>query len=177
MLTMLRQTVKTQEIKRLVDTCYTRYREGFVTNIQKGDVPSRFQSLATYLAKYVVSPPIALRRIDRYDGHCVTYHYRSHKTDRVERETVDVYTFIGRMVPRNFPKFQRVRYYASHEDVCQDQGDDSCSLGEGQGRRPRGHQNHRTMTSASATSAPRARPLRRPQCQRYGSMADSNNLA
>ena len=112
LLTMLRQTVKTQEIKRLVDACYTRYREGFVTNVQKGDVPARYQSLARYLAKYVVSPPISLRRIDRYEGHRVTYHYRSHKTERVERETVDVYTFIGRMVQHVFPKgFQRVRYY------------------------------------------------------------------
>jgi len=41
LLTMLRQTVKTQEMKRLVDACYTRYREGFVTNVHKGDVPSR----------------------------------------------------------------------------------------------------------------------------------------
>jgi len=112
LLTMLRQTVKTQEIKRLVDACYTRYREGFVINVQKGDVPARYQSLARYLAKYVVSPPISLRRIDRYEGHRVTYHYRSHKTERVERETVDVYTFIGRMVQHVFPKgFQRVRYY------------------------------------------------------------------
>jgi hypothetical protein len=95
-----------------VDACYTRYREGFVTNVQKGDVPARYQSLATYLAKYVVSPPISLRRIERYDGHRVPYHYRSHKTERVERETVDVYTFIGRMVQHVFPKgFQRVRYY------------------------------------------------------------------
>jgi len=77
LLTMVRQTVKTKESKQLVDACYTRYREGFVTNVQKGDVPSRYQSLATYLAKYVVSPPISLRRIDRYDGHRVTYHYRS----------------------------------------------------------------------------------------------------
>ena len=60
--------------------------------------------LARYLAKYVVSPPISLRRIDRYDGHRVTYHYRSHKSERVERETVDVYTFVGRMVPQCFPK-------------------------------------------------------------------------
>ena len=42
-----------------MDACYTRYREGFVTNGQKGDVPSRYQSLATYLAKYVVSPPLS----------------------------------------------------------------------------------------------------------------------
>ena len=112
LLTMLRQTVKTSAIRRLVDTCYTRYREGFVTNVQKGDVPARYQSLARYLAKYVVSPPISLRRIDRYDGHRVTYHYRSHKSERVERETVDVYTFVGRMVQHVFPKgLQRVRYY------------------------------------------------------------------
>ena len=98
LLTMLRQTVKTPEMRRLVETCYTRYREGFVTNVQKGEVPARYQSLATYLAKYVVSPPISLRRIDRDDGHQVTYHYRSHKSEQVERETVEVYTFIGRMI-------------------------------------------------------------------------------
>ena len=112
LLTMLRQTVKTPEIRRLVNTCYTRYREGFVTNVQKGDVPTRYQSLARYLAKYVVSPPISLRRIDRYDGQRVTYHYRSHKSERVEWETVAVYTFIGRMVQHVFAKgFQRIRYY------------------------------------------------------------------
>jgi Putative transposase/Transposase zinc-binding domain len=112
LLTMLRQTVKTPEMRRLVDTCYTRYREGFVTNVQKGEVPARYQSLATYLAKYVVSPPISLRRIDHYDGHQVTYHYRSHKSEQVERETVEVYTFIGRMIQHVFPKgFQRIRYY------------------------------------------------------------------
>src|SRR5215471_1254570 len=112
LLTMLRQTVKTSAIRRLVDTCYTRYRAGFVTNVQKGDVPTRYQSLARYLAKYVVSPPISLRRIDRYDGQRVTYHYRSHKSERVEWETVAVSTFIGRMVHHVFAKgFQRIRYY------------------------------------------------------------------
>jgi len=111
LLTMLRQTVKTSEIRRLVATCYTRYREGFVTHVQKGDVPARYQSLARYLAQYVVSPPISLRRIDRYDGQRVTYHYRSHKSERVEWETVAVYTFIGRMVQHVFAKgFQRIRY-------------------------------------------------------------------
>jgi len=65
LLTMLRQTVQTKESQRLVEACYTRYREGFVTNVPQGDVPSRSQSLATSLAKYVVSPPLSLRRIDR----------------------------------------------------------------------------------------------------------------
>lgn len=111
-LTMLRHTLKTREITRLVDLCYTRYQNGFVTNVQKGDVPSRYESLARYLAKYVVSPPISLRRIDGYDGQRVTYHYRSHKSERVERETVEVYTFIGRMIQHVFAKgFKRIRYY------------------------------------------------------------------
>ena len=57
-------------------------------------------------------PPISLRRIDGYDGQSVTSHYRSHKTERVERERVDVYTFIGRMMQQVFPKgFQRIRSY------------------------------------------------------------------
>jgi len=79
--------------------------------VQKGKVPAQSQSLARYVAKYVVSPPIAVRRIDRYDGHRVTYHYRSHRTERVEHETVDVDTFIGRMVQHTMPKgFKRIRY-------------------------------------------------------------------
>jgi len=58
-----------------------------------------------------VSPPISVRRIDRYDGEQVTYHYHSHRTERVEHETVDVDTCIGRMVQPTIPKgFKRVRY-------------------------------------------------------------------
>ena len=83
-----------------------------MANVQKGKVPSQYQSLASYVAKYVVSPPISVRRIDRYDGHRVTYHYRSHWTQRTTYETVDVMTFIGRMVQHTMPKgFKRIRYY------------------------------------------------------------------
>jgi len=79
---------------------------------EKGDIPGRYESLAKYVAKYVMSPPIAVRRIDAYDGQKVTYHYRSHMTERVEKETVEVYTFIGRMIQHVFPKgFKRIRYY------------------------------------------------------------------
>jgi putative transposase len=111
LLTMLRQTLQSQEINRLVETCSRRYREGFVTNVHKGDVPARDQSLARYRANYVVSPPISLRRMDRYDGPRGTYHDRSPKSERVERETVEVYTFSGRMMQPVFPKgFHRIRY-------------------------------------------------------------------
>ena len=112
LLTMLRQTLKTEAIEQLVDVCFSKYPDGLVTNVQKGQVPAQSQSVARYVAKYVVSPPIAVRRIDRYDGARVTYHYRSHRTDRMEYETVPVDTFIGRMVQHTMPKgFQRIRYY------------------------------------------------------------------
>ncbi len=111
-LEMCREALKTNEMDDLVKACYAKYPNGFVANVQKGDVPSRYQSLARYLAKYVVSPPISLRRIDRYDGREVTYHYRSHRSEGVEWERVDVYTFIGRMIQHSFAKgFKRIRYY------------------------------------------------------------------
>jgi hypothetical protein len=98
LLTMLRQILKTDAVHRLVDTCFRQYPDGLVTNVQKGAVPAQAHSVARYVARYVVSPPISVRRIDHYDGERVTYHYRSHRTDRMEHETVPVATFIGRMV-------------------------------------------------------------------------------
>ena len=77
LLRMVRQTLKTEAVNQLVDRCFRKYPNGLVTNVQKGQVPSQYQSLARYVAKYVVSPPISVRRIDRYDGERVTYHYRS----------------------------------------------------------------------------------------------------
>jgi len=112
LLTMLRQTLHTDVVKRLVDTCFQQYPDGLVTNVQKGAVPAQAYSVARYVAKYVVSPPISVRRIDWYDGKRVTYHYRSHRTDRTEHETVPVDTFIGRMMQHTLPKgFKRIRYY------------------------------------------------------------------
>jgi putative transposase/transposase-like zinc-binding protein len=112
LLTMLRQTLKTDAVQRLVDACFRQYPDGLVTNVQKGAVPAQAHSVARYVAKYVVSPPIAVRRIDRYDGERVTYHYRSHRTDRMEHETVTVDRFIGRMVQHVMPKgFKRICYY------------------------------------------------------------------
>jgi hypothetical protein len=112
LLSMLRQTLATDAIDHLVDVGFRKYPNGLVTNGQKGQVPSQYPSLARYVAKYVVSPPISVRRIDRYDGKRVTYHYRSHRTERVEHETVEVTTFMGRMVQHTLPKgFKRIRYY------------------------------------------------------------------
>jgi hypothetical protein len=112
LLTMLRQTLKTAAIDQLVDPCFGKYPDGLVTNVPKGALPAQAHSVARYVAKYVVSPPLSVRRIDRYAGERVTYHDRSHRTDRMEHETVPVATLIGRMVQHVLPKgFKRIRYY------------------------------------------------------------------
>jgi len=60
LLTMLRQTLKTDAVHRLVAACFRRYPDGLVTNVQKGASP-RSAQCGTLRAKYVVSPPISVR--------------------------------------------------------------------------------------------------------------------
>ena len=117
LLTMLRETISDTKVKKDIDRAWKEYRKGFVAYLQPGDVPPGGGGLARYLAKYVVSPPISVRRIDRYDGETVSYWYRDHKTEAIEHETLPVLRFIGRMVQHILPKgFQRIRYYGIHSN-------------------------------------------------------------
>ena len=94
-----------------MDTCFRKDPDGLVTHVQKGALPAQTHRVARYVAQYGVSPPIPVRRIDRYDGERVTYHDRSHRTDRTEHETVPVDLFIGRMGQHVLPQgCKRVRY-------------------------------------------------------------------
>lgn len=112
---MLKEEVPSKEMRAKIDELYRKYPHGLVANIQKGEVPKRIRELAKYLAKYVVSPPISVRRIISYDGHRVTYWYNDHKSGKRRVEQVDVFTFIGRMVQHILPKgMQRIRYYGLH---------------------------------------------------------------
>ena len=100
------------EINQLLNVLWKKYPKGLVANVSKGSVPESCRGLAGYLAKYVASPPIAVRRIVNYDGQIVEYWYKDHRTKSKKFEKVPVYTFIGRMVQHIMPKgFQRVRYY------------------------------------------------------------------
>jgi len=110
--TMLKREVDTPEMKQLIDELWARYPQGLVANVQRGEVPEGGRGLARYIAKYVASPPIAIRRIVEYTGREVSYWYQDHKSKTQKCETIDVLTFIGRMVQHILPKgFQRVRYY------------------------------------------------------------------
>jgi len=111
LLKMLKKEVG-EEIEGLLNKLWSLYPKGFVANVKKGQVPESCRGLARYLAKYVASPPIAVRRIISYDGKQVTYWYNDHKSHSKKIETVDVLTFIGRMVQHIMPKgFKRIRYY------------------------------------------------------------------
>lgn len=91
---------------------YKKYPQGLVAYVTKGKVPDQCRGLAKYLAKYVASPPIAIRRIVSCTGDKVTYWYNDHQTKAKEVVTVDVVIFIGRMVQHILPEgFQRIRYY------------------------------------------------------------------
>ena len=112
LLKMLKEEVNTKEMAEVVDKCWRKYPKGFVSYIEKGEVPEGGKGLAYYLAKYVVSPPISLKRIESYNGHKVKYWYNDHTTGNRIDEDLDAKTFIARMIQHILPKgFQRVRYY------------------------------------------------------------------
>lgn len=119
LLNMLKTEIKDDEIKQEIDRCWKEYPDGFVAYIEKGDVPAGANGLAQYLAKYVVSPPISLKRIINYDGKKVKYWYNDHATGKREEAEVDALVFIGRMVQHILPKgFQRIRYYGIQATCC-----------------------------------------------------------
>ena len=89
---MLNEQVGTKQMRSKIDELYRKYPKGLVANIQKGQVPKRVRDLAKYLAKYVVSPPISVRRIVSYDGQCVKYWYNDHKSGKRKMENIDVFT-------------------------------------------------------------------------------------
>ena len=94
---------------------WRKYPRGLVAYLEEGNVPAGSEGLAYYLAKYVVSPPISLRRILSYDGQRVRYWYNDHKTKQRQEEEVSALTFIGRMVQHILPKgFHRMRYDGLH---------------------------------------------------------------
>jgi Putative transposase len=113
--TMLKQRVGTRAIKAKIDALWRKYTKGLVAYLEEGKVPAGGEGLAYYLAKYVVSPPISLRRILSYDGQRVRYWYNDHKTKHRQEEEVSALTFIGRMVHHILPKgFHRMRYSGLH---------------------------------------------------------------
>jgi hypothetical protein len=118
LLEMLKRNIDVPAVAKDINSAWKGYPKGFVAFLQEGDVPPGGKGLAQYLAKYVVSPPISVRRIEKYDGKTVSYWYRDHKTGQIEHECLPALQFIGRMAQHILPKgFQRIRYYGLHGNV------------------------------------------------------------
>ncbi len=113
--TMVKHRVGTRVIRDKIDALWRKYPRGLVASLEEGKVPAGGEGLASYLAKYVVSPPISLRRILSYDGQRVRYWYNDHKTKQRQEEEISALTFIGRMVQHMLPQgCHRIRYYGLH---------------------------------------------------------------
>ncbi len=115
LLDLLRHEVHDPRLQQDLDRGWKNYPKGFVAHLQPGDVPPGGKGLAQYLAKYVVSPPISVRRLEEYDGQQVRYWYEDHKTQAIQHTCLPVLRFIGRMVQHILPAgFQRIRYFGLH---------------------------------------------------------------
>jgi len=112
---MVKEEVGTEDVKKHIDKLWKQYPNGLVAYLEKGDVPEGGKGLARYLAKYVVSPPIAVSRLIDYNGKEVQYWWRDHRSHKRQEARIGVMLFIGRMVQHILPKgFQRIRYYGLH---------------------------------------------------------------
>lgn len=109
---MLKKEVGTEAIKKHIDKLWKKYPKGLVSYLEQGSVPGGGQGLARYLAKYVVSPPIAVSRLISYDGERVKYWWQDHRGHKREEAILEASRFVGRMAQHILPKgFQRIRYY------------------------------------------------------------------
>ncbi len=99
--------------QRLVTALRRRYPQGCVAYLQ-GDVRPRMPQLARYLAKYVVSPPMARSRIiasDQARGSVTYWERDQQRGGQRTEETVSRETVSGRLVQHILPTgFQRMRY-------------------------------------------------------------------
>src|SRR5262249_35744041 len=121
--TLLKQRVGTRARTDTIDALWRQYPRGLGASLDAGKVPAGGEGLAYYLAKDVVSPPISLRRILRYDGQRVRYWYTDHTTKQRQEEKVSALTCIGRMVQHILPQgFHRMRYDGLHAPCKAKQG-------------------------------------------------------
>ena len=82
LLTILKEEMGSRrDVLEKIEEIYQKRREkGLIVRAKKERI--RKKHIVGYLIKYVASPPIALSRIEKYDGGKVTYWYREHPNDR-----------------------------------------------------------------------------------------------
>jgi hypothetical protein len=71
LLNLLRDQIDDPNVERDIERGWKKFPKGFVAYLQPGNVPPGGKGLAQYLAKYVVSPPISVKRLGDILKSCV----------------------------------------------------------------------------------------------------------
>ena len=117
LLNMIKDFDSSVQMSFLLRKLWRKYNNGFIIHLDRRNVPKGANNLMAYLAKYLFRPSISVKRILSYDKDKmeIEYEYADHETQKIQKEKIDVLTFIGRMVQQVMPKgFKRVRYLGLH---------------------------------------------------------------
>ena len=89
---------------------YRDHKNGFYVYAKPNQCNPK--QIADYIGRYLGRPVIATKRIDKYDGENVTFHYNRHEDEKLIIETIPALEFIERLI-QHIPEkhFKMVRYY------------------------------------------------------------------
>jgi len=97
-----------KDIKSLISNCY---KKEFTICLKGKKIKNDLKSIK-YFGRYLARPAIAEYRITDFDGHNITYWYKDLKTNSKKTITLDLITFMGRLVQQIPLKgFKMVRRY------------------------------------------------------------------
>jgi len=97
-----------KDIKSLISNCY---KKEFIICLKGKKIKNDLKSIK-YFGRYLARPAIAEYRITDFDGHNITYWYKDLKTNSKKTITLDLITFMGRLVQQIPLKgFKMVRRY------------------------------------------------------------------
>ena len=89
---------------------YSNHKNGFYIYAKPNQCdPTK---ISQYIGRYLGRPVIATKRIDKYDGENVTYHYNRHEDNKYVEVTLPVLDFMKLLI-QHIPEknFKMIRYY------------------------------------------------------------------
>ena len=89
---------------------YRELKNGFYVYAKPSQCDPK--TISQYIGRYLGRPVIATKRIDKYDGEMVTFHYNRHEDNKYVEETIPALEFMERLV-QHIPEkhFKMIRYY------------------------------------------------------------------
>lgn len=113
-LKLIRRVLSDREKKRvqpLLQAAYQNNPQGFYINAPKRS-KTDVKGILGYIGRYMKRGPIAMDRIQMYDGEVVTFYYQDKRDDEWKVEELSVFEFIGRLV-RHIPdeQFKMIRHF------------------------------------------------------------------